>query len=125
MEKVLLTQAKWLDNDLYRNKNNVYSFNKVKFFVTCGADFIGSYIVRYLVNSLGFDVINVDKLTNAGNLESLNTIETSERYFFEQIDIRDLERLKIGLDRSTANRESRPDGKPLNRGYGNLGNWSI
>jgi len=62
---------------------------KAKILVTGGAGFIGSAVIRYLVNDTEHTVINVDKLTYAGNLESLATIENSPRYFFEQVDICD------------------------------------
>ncbi len=55
--------------------------------VTGGAGFIGSALVRHIINNTTDSVINVDKLTYAGNLESLKDIEESERYFFECHDI--------------------------------------
>lgn len=61
----------------------------LKILVTGGAGFIGSAFVRYLIKETNHTVINVDKLTYAGNLESLKTIADSNRYFFEQIDICD------------------------------------
>lgn len=57
--------------------------------VTGGAGFIGSALVRYLINETPHTVVNVDKLTYAGNLESLTSIEDSERYHFFQADICD------------------------------------
>lgn len=57
--------------------------------ITGGAGFIGSSIVRHIINNKLDSVINIDKLTYAGNPESLATIELSERYFFEQVDICD------------------------------------
>ena len=57
--------------------------------VTGGAGFIGSELVRYLVSSTSHKVINVDKLTYSGNLQSLESIDNSKRYHFEQIDICD------------------------------------
>ncbi|WP_016913350.1 dTDP-glucose 4,6-dehydratase [Vreelandella stevensii] len=59
------------------------------FLVTGGAGFIGSAVVRELVNSTQHRVVNVDKLTYAGNLESLASVEGSERYTFVQADICD------------------------------------
>ncbi|HEC58409.1 hypothetical protein LCGC14_0571680 [marine sediment metagenome] len=57
--------------------------------VTGGAGFIGSAVVRHLINDTDQTVINVDKLTYAGNLESLTSISDNERYHFEQVDICD------------------------------------
>ncbi len=58
-------------------------------FVTGGAGFIGSALVRYLINETDNKVINFDKLTYAGNLESLESIENSDRYLFIKGDICD------------------------------------
>jgi len=57
--------------------------------VTGGAGFIGSAVIRHLINDTNFNVINVDKLTYAGNLESLNSVSNNNRYTFEQVDICD------------------------------------
>jgi len=51
--------------------------------VTGGAGFIGSAVVRHIINNTQDSVINVDKLTYAGNLESLASIASSDRYVFE------------------------------------------
>lgn len=61
----------------------------MKIVVTGGAGFIGSAVCRHLVRDLGHTVINVDKLTYAGNLASLREIEDSPLYHFEQADICD------------------------------------
>jgi len=58
-------------------------------FVTGGAGFIGSALIRFLINETDNQVVNFDKLTYAGNLESLKSIEQSERYHFVQGDICD------------------------------------
>lgn len=55
--------------------------------VTGGAGFIGSAVIRHIINYTSDIVINVDKLTYAGNLESLESIAGNERYYFEQADI--------------------------------------
>jgi len=55
--------------------------------VTGGAGFIGSALIRYLINETGNTVINLDKLTYAGNLESLKSVGHSSRYYFVQADI--------------------------------------
>lgn len=55
--------------------------------ITGGAGFIGSALIRHLLNETDHQVINVDKLTYAGNLESLNSVSSSNRYHFEQLDI--------------------------------------
>ena len=62
--------------------------------VTGGAGFIGSAVIRHLINETKHTVINVDKLTYAGNLESLQDISTDSRYFFEQQDICDSNAMK-------------------------------
>ena len=60
--------------------------NKI-FLITGGAGFIGSAVVRYIINETNYSVINVDKLTYAGNLDSLASVEKNERYSFENVDI--------------------------------------
>ena len=55
--------------------------------VTGGAGFIGSELVRYLLSSTDHSVVNVDKLTYSGNLQSLESADKSKRYHFEQLDI--------------------------------------
>lgn len=59
--------------------------------VTGGAGFIGSALVRYLVSDVGAEVLNIDKLTYAGNLASLKPIENAPNYRFLKADICDRE----------------------------------
>ncbi len=61
----------------------------MKILVTGGAGFIGSAVIRHIINNTQDAVVNVDKLTYAGNLESLSEIENSDRYAFEHADICD------------------------------------
>ncbi|MBT5399840.1 dTDP-glucose 4,6-dehydratase [bacterium] len=59
----------------------------MKYLITGGAGFIGSAVIRNIINNTRHSVINADKLTYAGNLESLKSIENSGRYIFKKIDI--------------------------------------
>ena len=60
-----------------------------KILVTGGAGFIGSAVIRQFINDADCSVVNVDKLTYAGNLQSLASVSSSPRYRFEQVDICD------------------------------------
>ena len=59
------------------------------FVITGGAGFIGSALIRDLIKKTKHNVVNVDSLTYAGNLESLTDVSSNERYQFLQIDICD------------------------------------
>ncbi|WP_154203265.1 dTDP-glucose 4,6-dehydratase [Vibrio harveyi] len=59
----------------------------MKILVTGGAGFIGSAVIRHIIRDTQDTVINLDKLTYAGNLESLAEVSDSERYHFEHVDI--------------------------------------
>ncbi|MGO4998490.1 dTDP-glucose 4,6-dehydratase [Oceanisphaera sp. W20_SRM_FM3] len=59
----------------------------MKILVTGGAGFIGSAVIRHIINHTQDSVVNLDKLTYAGNLESLLTVSESSRYAFEMVDI--------------------------------------
>ncbi len=60
-----------------------------RFLVTGGAGFIGSALVRHLIRETDHHVVNVDKLTYAGNLESVAEVADQPRYSFEQVDVAD------------------------------------
>lgn len=59
----------------------------MKLLVTGGAGFIGSAVIRHIIRNTQDEVVNLDKLTYAGNLESLAEVSESARYAFEQVDI--------------------------------------
>ena len=73
------------------------STEKMTFLVTGGAGFIGSAVVRELIQNTQHHVINVDKLTYAGNLESLTDIEDNQRYTFIEADICDANKMTAVL----------------------------
>jgi dTDP-glucose 4,6-dehydratase len=63
------------------------SLLNMKILITGGAGFIGSAVIRNIIHNTSDFVVNLDKLTYAGNLESLAEVSGSERYTFEQVDI--------------------------------------
>ena len=71
----------------------VYESRK-RILVTGGAGFIGSAVCRYLINDTEHEVVNVDKLTYAANLSSVESIAGNERYCLEQADIADAAEMK-------------------------------
>ena len=74
-----------------------------KLLITGGAGFIGSATIRYIINNTSHSIVNIDKLTYAGNLESLELIENNSRYYFEKIDICNAKEIKRVFD------EHKPD----------------
>ena len=70
-----------------------------KILVTGGAGFIGSAVVRHLINKLHCPVVNVDKLTYAGNLSSLSLVDQNLLYSFELADINDRTAITAILDK--------------------------
>ncbi|MDO4777844.1 MAG: GDP-mannose 4,6-dehydratase, partial [Cardiobacteriaceae bacterium] len=75
----------------------------MKILLTGGAGFIGSAVVRHIIAHTVDSVVNVDKLTYAGNLDSLAEVADNSRYDFEKVDICD----RAALDRVFA--EHMPD----------------
>jgi dTDP-glucose 4,6-dehydratase len=75
----------------------------MRIIVTGGAGFIGSAVCRHLIKYTNAEVINIDKLTYAGNLDSLRTVSADPRYRFVKADICDAARVEKLFD------ETRPD----------------
>jgi len=73
--------------------------NEMKILVTGGAGFIGSAVIRHLMDNTPHHVINVDKLTYAGNLESLLSVDANPRYAFARVDICDAGAIKQIFER--------------------------
>ncbi|MEW6459825.1 MAG: dTDP-glucose 4,6-dehydratase [Pseudomonadota bacterium] len=69
----------------------------MRILITGGAGFIGSALIRHLIRQTDHEVLNLDKLTYAGNLESLETVADSPRYRFVQADIADSEQVAATL----------------------------
>ena len=59
--------------------------NKKTILITGGAGFIGSALIRYIINNTKHIVVNVDKLTYSGNLQSLESVKENKDYIFEQV----------------------------------------
>ncbi|OOR90187.1 dTDP-glucose 4,6-dehydratase [Moraxella caviae] len=66
----------------------------MKLLITGGAGFIGSALIRHLINHTDHTVLNVDKLTYAGNLQSLASVADNPRYQFSQSDICDKDKMR-------------------------------
>jgi len=70
----------------------------VKILVTGGAGFIGSAVIRQYINDTKHEVVNLDALTYAGNLDSLSGVVDSDRYHFEHADICDIKAVERIFD---------------------------
>lgn len=70
----------------------------MKIMITGGAGFIGSSVVRHIIRTTNHQVVNVDKLTYAGNKESLAGVISSNRHFFEKVDICDRSEIRRVFD---------------------------
>ena len=57
----------------------------MKFLITGGAGFIGSAVIRNIINNTDYQILNIDKLTYAGNLDTLKSISNNKRYSFKKI----------------------------------------
>lgn len=70
----------------------------MKILVTGGAGFIGSAVIRHIIQNTSNQVLNIDKLTYAGNLESLREIDQHPNYEFKKIDICDTEQITAAIE---------------------------
>ena len=69
------------------NNSLINKILKKRFMITGGAGFIGSSLIRFLIEKTSHQVLNLDKLTYASNIESLRSVSKNSRYQFVQGDI--------------------------------------
>ena len=78
-------------------------FNQKTILITGGAGFIGSALIRHILDTSSMKVVNLDKLTYAGNHHSLDNIADNTRYSFERVDICDSIEIGRVLNQYTPN----------------------
>jgi dTDP-D-glucose 4,6-dehydratase len=76
----------------------------LKILVTGGSGFIGSALVRILINEYDHDVVNIDKHTYAANPKALESVESNSKYKFYKCDICDLDMVKEIFDKEKPNK---------------------
>jgi dTDP-glucose 4,6-dehydratase len=79
----------WWQRKRTIKREEILTMAKQRFLITGGAGFIGSALIRYLIRESEATVLNLDKLTYAGNVESLQEVAQNSRYSFMQADICD------------------------------------
>lgn len=88
-----VNMKRYYSNGIPQNKLEYFMTSRI--LVTGGAGFIGSAVVRHLIEDTSYEVANLDKLTYAGNKESLTSVDQSPRYRFYRVDICDSSALDI------------------------------
>ena len=71
----------------------------MKVLITGGAGFIGSAVIRHILETTDDQVVNIDALTYAGNLDSLESVKLNKNYSFELVDICDLNKLQLVFEK--------------------------